>query len=310
MDAIRCLARAAAGAVVILVAVGLAAAGEFVEVAVPLREGCYYSPRDFAAQCNEQLRTHIPLRLISDKERKLTDTERRALLAADAAGILSARFADGQIVFRFRNPQDDTTRRHHRQLIEKYLGLSMAWPAERGLHLPADFLPAERTLLLIHGLESHADEFDRFQQACRAWGVQTIVFDYPNDGPIAWSGDRLSEDLQRLSARHPQLRVVIVAHSMGGLVARHALETPGKRPGCVTDLFTLGTPHAGTKYSDFQPVVELCRETFSKYALYGGTIRDGLGEAADDLHEGSEFLTTLNGRERPAGVTYHVAAGS
>ena len=39
-------------------------------------------------------------------------------------------------------------------------------------------------------------------------------------------------------------------------------------------------------------------------------MQDGLGEAADDLRPGSEFLTTLNGRQRPpAGVTYHVAAG-
>ncbi len=125
----------------------------------------------------------------------------------------------------------------------------MDWPEKNGLHLPDDFHPSARTILLIHGLESHAGQFDRFQQACRKWGVQTLVFDYPNDGPIAWAGDRLSDDLKALSARNPRLRVVIVAHSMGGLVSRYCLETPGKLPGCVTDLFTLGTPHAGSALS-------------------------------------------------------------
>ena len=76
---------------------------------------------------------------------------------------------------------------------------------------------------------------------------KALVFDYPNDGPIAWSGDRLSDDLKALSAPNPGLRMVIVAHSMGGLVSRYCLETPGKQPSCVTDLFTLGTPHHGRR---------------------------------------------------------------
>ncbi len=227
------------------------------------------------------------------------------------AGILPISIDGRQLIVRLPNPQDDATRHRNRELIEKYLGISMDWPAGKGLHLPDDFRPAARTILLVHGLESRADEFDRFRQACRNWGVQALVFDYPNDGPIAWSGDRLSEDLKALAAKYPELRVAIVAHSMGGLVSRYCLETPGKQPSCVTDLFTLGTPHAGTRLSGVQPWVELYRETFSKYALHGGTIQDGLGEAADDVRVGSEFLTALNARKRPpAGITYHVAAGT
>lgn len=186
----------------------------------------------------------------------------------------------------------------------------MDWPKDKGLHLPDDFRPGIHTILLVHGLESHADELGRFQQACRNWGVQTLVFDYPNDGPIAWSGDRVSEDLKALSEKHPELRVAIVAHSMGGLVSRYCLETPGKQPSCVTDLFTLGTPHGGTALSEIQPWMELYFEAFSKNVPRWGTLQDGLGEAADDLLPGNEFLKTLNGRQwPPTGVAYHVAAG-
>ncbi|HEY1785004.1 MAG TPA: alpha/beta fold hydrolase, partial [Pirellulales bacterium] len=288
-----------------------AAADEFVEIAVPLREGCYFKPRDICRQCNERLGTHFPLSLITDKEKKLTDGARKAILVASTVGIVRARVDGQQLVVRFRNPQDDATRLRNRELIEKYLGISMDWPQDKGLHLPEDFHPGARTVLLIHGLESHAGEFDRFKQACRNWGVQTLVFDYPNDGPIAWAGDRLSDDLKALSARNPGLRVTIVGHSMGGLAARYCLETPGKQPSCVTDLFTLGTPHGGSVLSGAQPVIELFRESLKKNLVSWGTVQDGLGEAADDMRPGSEFLTTLNGRQRPpAGVRYHVGAGT
>ena len=293
-----------------LLAIGAAAADEFVEIAVPLREGCYFSPRDFCQQCNERLGTHLPLGLITDREHRLTDGERKAIIIANAAGILRARVDERQMVVKLRNPQDDATRLRNRELIEKFFGISMDWPKDKGLHLPDAFDPAVRTILMVHGLESDAGEFRRFRQACGTWGVQTLVFDYPNDGPIAWSGDRMSDDLRALGEKYPRLRVAIVAHSMGGLVSRYCLETPGKQPSCVTDLFTLGTPHAGSALSGMQPAVELFRESIKKNVVSWGTIQDGLGEAADDLRPGSEFLTTLNARARPPSVTYHVAAGT
>jgi pimeloyl-ACP methyl ester carboxylesterase len=293
-----------------LVATCAAVADEFVEIAVPLREGCYFSPRDLCRQCNERMGTHFPLALIPEKEQKISDGAKKALTLASAVGIIRARVDDEQLVVRFRNPQDDATRLRNRELIEKYLGISMEWPKNNGLHLPDDFDPAARTILLVHGLEAQAGEFRRFREACRIWRVQTLVFDYPNDGPIAWSGDRLSKDLIALGEKYPRLRVVIVGHSMGGLVSRYCLETPGKQPGCVTDLFTLGTPHQGSALSGAQPAVELFREALKKNVVSWGTVQDGLGEAADDLRPGSEFLTTLNARERAKGVKYHVAAGT
>ncbi|HEX4142431.1 MAG TPA: alpha/beta fold hydrolase [Pirellulales bacterium] len=294
-----------------LIAARAAVADEFVDIVVPLREGGYFSPRDVCQQCNDRLGTHFPLALVTDKPQKITDGARKAIALASAVGIIRARVDDEQLVLRFRNPQDDATRLRNRELIEKYFGIAMDWPKNNGLHLPDGFDPMARTILLVHGLESDAGEFRRFRQACQRWAVQTLVFDYPNDGPIAWAGDRLSDDLKALGEKYPRLRVVIVAHSMGGLVSRYGLETPGKQPGCVTDLFTLGTPHAGSALSGAQPAVELFRESLKKNLVSWGTIQDGLGEAADDLRPGSEFLTTLNARPRPpAGVTYHVAAGT
>jgi pimeloyl-ACP methyl ester carboxylesterase len=302
---------ALAATLLALMAVGAAAADEFVEIVVPLREGRYFSPRDFCEQCNERLGTQFPLPLITDRQHRLSDRERQALFAANLLGVLRTEIDDQRLIIKLPNPQNDATRRRQRELIEKYLGISMAWPTGKGLHLPDDFRPAAHTILLVHGLESRGEELGRFQQACRNRGVQTLLFDYPNDGPIAWSGDRLSDELKALCEKQPELRLAIVGYSMGGLVARYCLETPGKQPGCVTDLFMLGTPNHGSSFSGVQPWMQLYGETFSKYGLRGGILQDGLGEAADDLRPDSEFLKALNARPRPpVGVTYHAAAGT
>ena len=39
-------------------------------------------------------------------------------------------------------------------------------------------------------------------------------------------------------------------------------------------------------------------------------LSDGIGQAAEDMLPGSPFLTRLNRGSRPAGVPYHIVAGS
>jgi pimeloyl-ACP methyl ester carboxylesterase len=163
---------------------------------------------------------------------------------------------------------------------------------------------------LIHGLDSDAESLAGLAAAFRAHDIQVAFFDYPNDGPIAWSGERLSREMSELHTSHPEFRSVIVAHSMGGLVARYALETPGKNPGGVTDLVTLGTPHAGSNLAGGQVWAELAFEGVPRRANDLKTIRDGLGEAGRDLKPGSPFLRELNAHPRSPGVRYHCAVGT
>jgi pimeloyl-ACP methyl ester carboxylesterase len=136
-----------------------------------------------------------------------------------------------------------------------------------------------------------------------------LFFDYPNDGPIAWSGDRLGAELNELSVHHPKLRLAIVAHSMGGLVARQALEATDSPPSAVIHLFMLGTPNHGSRLAGAQSWVEILRAVPSGRLLSADLLRDGLSEAADDLKPESRFLEKLNSRRRPAAVRYFSAIG-
>ncbi len=285
-------------------------AGQYIELRIPLDKDGAYSLLDFYAECNRKLGAKHPLEKIQDRRLPVTRVDKAALLLANEAGLLKVRFEDDALYLGIPNAEDDRVRRRNRARLERLLGVPLAqWPADKGLHVPADFDPQRRTLLLVHGLESGLDELGPFRQACQSVGVQVLTFDYPNDGPVAWSGDKLSEELTALAGQHRGLKVAIVAHSMGGLVSRYCLETPGKNPGCVSDLFTLGTPHQGSELAVTQMWAELIFNFAGLTPGKDAILLDGLGEAADDLKPSSEFLKRLNRQRRPAGVRYHVAAG-
>ena len=285
-------------------------ADEFIDLTIPLQEGRYFSPREFCAECNRKLHAHYPLERIRDRKIELTTLERAALVLAGEAGLIRVSIDDDKLIIGVPNREDDRVRRRLRKRLEKLLHLPLSeWPDEKGLHLPDGFDPDRRTMLLVHGLEADAADLKPFAKACVDTEVQALLFDYPNDGPIAWSGDRLRSELGDLCKRYERLKLVIVAHSMGGLVARYALEVADHAPTCVTDLFMLGTPNHGTRLAGAQESIELVRALPAGTLFSGENLRDGLGEAARDLRPGSEFLEELEAGRRPAGVRYYVAIG-
>ena len=115
-------------------------------------------------------------------------------------------------------------------------------------------LPAARpaVALLLHGL--CMDE-RAWPPAVTAWldeaGFTPLALRYNSGRAIALNGAELAALLQALLAAWPQppARLVLLGHSMGGLVARSALHQAQRQglgwPALVSDLFFLGTPHHG-----------------------------------------------------------------
>ena len=127
-----------------------------------------------------------------------------------------------------------------------------------------------------------------------------------------WHGPEIAcAELQQLATRHPRFGLTVVAHSMGGLVARHCLEAPGEGPPtCVTDVFLVGAPNHGSMLASERGVLELVCEVFPGLTSTDlGSLKDGLGEAGDDLLPGSLFLRRLNACHRAKGVRYYSAIG-
>ncbi|MBY0312896.1 MAG: alpha/beta fold hydrolase [Phycisphaerales bacterium] len=182
--------------------------------------------------------------------------------------------------------------------------------------LSAAKLPA-RVVVLVHGLDEPGAVWDDLAPALLDKKHHVAKFDYPNDGPIVDASILLTQTLTRLKSQGVQ-RVDIVAHSMGGLVARDALTRSDAYAGdaagsaslpAVDRLILLATPNQGSKLTALQPVSEareqLARAIDGTQASGSGLVNsyaDGAGEAARDLSTGSAFLTALNARTAPKNV--------
>lgn len=112
---------------------------------------------------------------------------------------------------------------------------------------PIDVDPGLAPAVLVHGLTGTPDDFARVAKALQAKGRETSApFLTPNNGtpPLEELSAQLAAfiDKEVPPDRGP---VHLVAHSMGGLVCRHYLQSRGGLSR-VRSLITLGTPHRGT----------------------------------------------------------------
>jgi len=182
-----------------------------------------------------------------------------------------------------------------------------------GLRIPDAYDPSKPLVVLIHGLDSSNAMWGSMVNLLQAEGHQVGSFAYPDDGAIAEAGLLLADGFADLRLKHPNAKPVrIVAHSMGGLVARHYIEGAGYRGG-VDRLIMLGTPNHGSNWTAWRWATEwnsqykICKTegnwTWSRLT------EDGNGEAATDLKPGSSFLTALNALPRRQGVGYSIIAG-
>ena len=179
---------------------------------------------------------------------------------------------------------------------------------------------AQRVIVLVHGLDDPGWMWRDLAPALLDDGHVVLRFEYPNDQAIADSGDLLASEFAALHAGGVR-QMDIVAHSMGGLVARDVLTrrayyhgdgTGGDRFPAVDRLIMIGTPNHGSSMARLRGISEV-RELVSRWISGQGrlldALADGAGEAGQDLLPGSDFLRRLNARPHPTGTTYTIVAG-
>ncbi|MDJ0868808.1 MAG: alpha/beta fold hydrolase [Myxococcota bacterium] len=108
----------------------------------------------------------------------------------------------------------------------------------------------QRTVVFVHGLGANRSGFLPLQAYLRLHGHgRQIAVNYRSSGSL----ERLALRLKReIDAAVGGGRIDLVAHSMGGLVARFYLQQLGGARR-VDRLITLGTPHQGTHAANFIP---------------------------------------------------------
>lgn len=187
-----------------------------------------------------------------------------------------------------------------------------------GLHLNDDWSRADSTrpvVILIHGFNSTPKQNAALLAPIHGAGFPCGTFAYPNDYMIRYAAQLLSSELCRFRQQYPGRRVVLVCHSMGGLVARACVEDSLYDPGNVERLIMIAPPTHGTVLAHFAVGTDvwehwLARKEGWPWQRVRDSIVDGLGEAACDLCPHSEFLTELNSRPLNPHVRYTVMLGT
>ncbi len=101
-----------------------------------------------------------------------------------------------------------------------------------------------RVLVLQHGYSHNGAVWSSTARALERRGYRVYTLDQPLWAPIDTMADRLAARIQEVCAATRAAHVTLVAHSMGGLIARAYLRKHGAAR--VDHLITLGTPHHGT----------------------------------------------------------------
>jgi pimeloyl-ACP methyl ester carboxylesterase len=175
--------------------------------------------------------------------------------------------------------------------------------------------PHRPVVVLIHGFNSTPDQNAAIMIPIQKAGYPCGTFAYPNDQPLSMSTQLLSEELRRFARQYPDRRVILVCHSMGGLIARACIENSHDNPGNVIRLVMIAPPSHGTLLAHFAVGTDvwehwLDRKSGSPWHRFRDSVVDGLGEAADDMCPNSPFLTELNSRPRNSHVRYTVLLGT
>jgi pimeloyl-ACP methyl ester carboxylesterase len=192
--------------------------------------------------------------------------------------------------------------------------------ARYGLQLDKGWQKAARDsqlplVVMVHGYNSTPARNAAVMEPVRAAGFPTAAFAYPNDWDLPDSAALMSRQLKKFAKEHPVEKVILVTHSMGGLVARACVEDPVLDPGNVTRLVMIAPPSHGTLLAHLAVATDVWEHWIARceggcWSRWRDSVIDGLGEAADDLVPGSPFLTELNARPRNAHIRYSVLLGT
>jgi pimeloyl-ACP methyl ester carboxylesterase len=232
------------------------------------------------------------------------------------------KIGEPELVIEIDRPRVEADKRRAKTTI-RTVGLAVVDPRGKlrakngyGLHVDPGALNAQekRLVVAIHGYNARAGAMDAFLDPLRAAKHPCATFVYANDQAVAESAKLLSGELRTLAKRDPKRRVALLAFSMGGLVARAALEDEAIDPGNVERLVMIAPPNQGTVCARFARGADLYEHLWrdrewEPRRLVAASMLDGMGEARVDLCPDSQFLGRLNAGSRNSKVRYSILLG-
>src|SRR5438105_11707305 len=142
-----------------------------------------------------------------------------------------------------RSTSDAVTGYCHRKVERAKADQAKLW----GLKLPPNLDQERPLVVLIHGLDSDSGVWSSMAKLLEDEHYQVAYFGFPSDGPIQDDADRLASEMAALHEAFPRLRVHLIGHSMGGLIARAYVEG-GRYTQPVDHFIAIGPPNHGSPW--------------------------------------------------------------
>jgi pimeloyl-ACP methyl ester carboxylesterase len=160
-----------------------------------------------------------------------------------------------------------------------------------GLLFLEPYDPKRIPVLFVYGASGHAQNWRPLFDGLDHSRFQSWFFNYPTGFDLAFSGGVLNEYIQWLHEKYGFRQLFVVAHSMGGLVARHAiLENVYRNHQDYIRLFvTISTPWGG-----------------HNAAALGVARAPAVVPSWRNMVPDSTFLVSLYAQQLPAQVPHHL----
>jgi pimeloyl-ACP methyl ester carboxylesterase len=128
-----------------------------------------------------------------------------------------------------------------------------------GIYFLQPFEPNKTPVLFVHGINGTPANFSFLIDRLDRSQFQPWVYSYPSGMSLSLLTDHLSQTMAKVESRYGVRRFVVVAHSMGGLVARGFLVKTANSHTDVPLFVTISTPwdgHAGAQIGvRYAPIV-------------------------------------------------------
>jgi pimeloyl-ACP methyl ester carboxylesterase len=165
-----------------------------------------------------------------------------------------------------------------------------------GIYMLEPYRPGVDVLLMVHGIHATPRCFQKLAERLAGGPFQVWIAYYPTGEKMDQSADLIQQSLARMLQAHPVKRVVMLAHSMGGLVFRELLCRHPLPQLAAT--YYVSTPHRGVRFI-CMPAVRIGVRVLWRF----------MPPQIYDLLEGSAYLQALN-RQPPPDLPRRTAIGN
>jgi pimeloyl-ACP methyl ester carboxylesterase len=160
-----------------------------------------------------------------------------------------------------------------------------------GIYFLEPYDPARVPVLFVHGINGTPASFEDLIGRLDRSRFQAWVYYYPSGSHLGAIADHLDQTVAKLQLRYGVKEIAVVAHSMGGLVARGFIQRHAQRGGAgrIAPFITLSTPWQGHR------AAELAVNT-----------APAVVRAWEDMAPGSEYLRSLFAQPLPRDTPHYL----